>query len=59
MLLYPSEELFFICGLNMDLRSTKGIDLRDFLIRNEFKTLFINLLESVEAISRKRKNLNH
>ena len=41
MLLDPSEPLFIVGDLNMDLRSTKGIDLRDFLIRNELKN-FVN-----------------
>ena len=37
MLLDPCESLFIVGDLNMDLRSVKGFDLKNFLIRNELK----------------------
>ena len=41
MLLDPIEPLLIFGDLNMDLRSTKGIDLANFLIRNDLKN-FVN-----------------
>ena len=41
MLLDPREPLFIFGDLNMDLKGTKGIDLANFLIRNDLKN-FVN-----------------
>ena len=41
LLLDPREPLFIFGDLNMDLRSSKGIDLLNFLIRNDLKN-FVN-----------------
>ena len=41
MLLDPREQLYIFGDLNMDLKSIKGIDLTNFLIRNDLKN-FVN-----------------
>ncbi len=41
MLLDPNEPLFVFGDLNMDLKSIKGLDLAQFLVRNGLKN-FVN-----------------
>ena len=41
LLLDPREPLFIFGDLNMDLRSSKGLDLANFLLRNDLKN-FVN-----------------
>jgi hypothetical protein len=58
LLLDPREPLFIFGDLNMDLRSSKGLDLTNFLLRNVLKN-FVNEQTKVcrsEKISRMRKN---